>query len=265
MPWPCRTRFLSRPASWTTPFTRRSTVSPKAVHKGIPASIQGRHLAAEEVHRLCKGKGHALAVCPVGAVYQFLVHGKNAAFRSAVPLSARRVTSLAIRLRAASGDVQMYKCTNCTDVQIQLCTSVQFVRDANFYTNFYTHADGKSTGRQHVQAENEAVKIPSRTVSETRCYGLLVFVHEACYLGDGKPGFYEVRRYLPNRLDLSLSIERQRNRMMRQAMTFRHAVVDADNGKLIAVMRDSEDAYDCCDYLVTIRQDATVLDLWSEI
>lgn len=63
----------------------------------------------------------------------------------------------------------------------------------------------------------------------------------------------------------AIEIERQRNRMMRQAMTFRHAVVDADNGKLIAVMRDSEDAYDYCDYLATIRQDATVLDLWSEI
>ena len=63
----------------------------------------------------------------------------------------------------------------------------------------------------------------------------------------------------------AIEIERQRNRMMRQAMTFRHAVVDADSGELIAVMRDSDDAYDYCDYLMTIHQDATVLDLWSEI
>ena len=63
----------------------------------------------------------------------------------------------------------------------------------------------------------------------------------------------------------AIQIERQRNRMMRQAAGFRHAVVDARNGKLIAVMRDSEDAYDYCDYLATVRQDATVLDLWSEI
>lgn len=63
----------------------------------------------------------------------------------------------------------------------------------------------------------------------------------------------------------AIEIERQRNRMMRQAAGFRHAVVDAHNGKLIAVMRDSEDAYDYCDYLMTIHQDATVLDLWAEV
>jgi hypothetical protein len=63
----------------------------------------------------------------------------------------------------------------------------------------------------------------------------------------------------------AIEIERQRNRMMRQAMTFRHAVVDARSGELIAVMRDSEDAYDYCDYLMTIHQDATVLDLWADV
>lgn len=42
----------------------------------------------------------------------------------------------------------------------------------------------------------------------------------------------------------AIEIERHRNRMMRQAMTFRHAVVDAQSGKLIAVMRDSNAAYD---------------------
>lgn len=63
----------------------------------------------------------------------------------------------------------------------------------------------------------------------------------------------------------AINIERQRNLMMRQAMGFRHAVVDARSGKLIAVMRDSDDAYDYCDYLMTIHQDATVLDLWAEI
>ena len=63
----------------------------------------------------------------------------------------------------------------------------------------------------------------------------------------------------------AIQIERQRNRMMRQAMTFRHAVVDADSGELIAVMRDTDDAYDYCDYLMTIHQDATVLDLWAEV
>lgn len=63
----------------------------------------------------------------------------------------------------------------------------------------------------------------------------------------------------------AIEIERQRNRMMRQAAGFRHAVVDAQSGKLIAVMRDSEDTYDYCDYLMTVRRDATVLDLWSEI
>lgn len=63
----------------------------------------------------------------------------------------------------------------------------------------------------------------------------------------------------------AIEIERRRNRMMRQAMTFRHAVVDARSGELLAVMRNSDDAYDYCDYLMTIHQDATVLDLWSEI
>lgn len=63
----------------------------------------------------------------------------------------------------------------------------------------------------------------------------------------------------------AIEIERHRNRMMRQAMTFRHAVVDARSGELLAVMRNSDDAYDYCDYLMTIHQDATVLDLWSEI
>jgi len=53
--------------------------------------------------------------------------------------------------------------------------------------------------------------------------------------------------------------------MMRQAAGFRHAVVDARSGELLAVMRDPDDAYDHCDYLMTIHQDATVLDLWSEI
>lgn len=63
----------------------------------------------------------------------------------------------------------------------------------------------------------------------------------------------------------AIEIERQRNRMMREASGFRHAVVDAQSGKLIAVMRHSDDAYDYCDYLMTIHQDATVLDLWSDI
>lgn len=63
----------------------------------------------------------------------------------------------------------------------------------------------------------------------------------------------------------AIEIERQRNRMMRQAMTFRHAIVDASSGELLAVMRDSDDAYDYCDYLMTIHQDATVLDLWAEV
>lgn len=43
---------------------------------------------------------------------------------------------------------------------------------------------------------------------DARFYGLLIFVHEARDLGNGEAGFREVRRYLPNRLDLSLSIER---------------------------------------------------------
>lgn len=63
----------------------------------------------------------------------------------------------------------------------------------------------------------------------------------------------------------AIEIERQRNRMMRQAMTFRHAIVDARSGELLAVMRDPDDAYDYCDYLMTIHRDATVLDLWAEI
>lgn len=32
--------------------------------------------------------------------------------------------------------------------------------------------------------------------------------------------------------------------MMREAAGFRHAVVDAQSGKLIAVVRNSDDAYD---------------------
>ena len=85
--------------------------------------------------------------------------------KSAGHLRARRVTSLAIRLRAASGDVQtvqmykLYGCTNCTDVQIQLCTSVQFIGDNNFdvkvdsafATGFYTREEDKSAGRQSAQ------------------------------------------------------------------------------------------------------------------
>lgn len=63
----------------------------------------------------------------------------------------------------------------------------------------------------------------------------------------------------------AIEIERQRNRMMREAAGFRYAVVDARSGKLLAVMRSHDDAYDYCDYLATVRQDATVLDLWSEI
>lgn len=63
----------------------------------------------------------------------------------------------------------------------------------------------------------------------------------------------------------AIEIERQRNRMMRQAMTFRHAIVDASSGELLAVMRDPDDAYDYCDYLMTIHRDATVLDLWAEV
>lgn len=63
----------------------------------------------------------------------------------------------------------------------------------------------------------------------------------------------------------AIEIERQRNRMMRQAAGFRHAVVDANSGALLAVMRNSEDAYDYCDYLATTHRDATVLDLWAEI
>lgn len=63
----------------------------------------------------------------------------------------------------------------------------------------------------------------------------------------------------------AIEIERQRNRMMRQAAGFRHAVVDARSGELLAVMRDHDDAYDYCDYLMTIHRDATVLDLWSDV
>lgn len=53
--------------------------------------------------------------------------------------------------------------------------------------------------------------------------------------------------------------------MMRQTMGFRHAVVDAHNGDLVAVMRSPDDAYDYCDYFSTVRRDATVFDLWAEI
>lgn len=60
----------------------------------------------------------------------------------------------------------------------------------------------------------------------------------------------------------AIEIERQRNRMMRQTMGFRHAVVDAHNGELVAVMRSPDDAYDYCDHFATARRDATVLDLW---
>lgn len=63
----------------------------------------------------------------------------------------------------------------------------------------------------------------------------------------------------------AIEIERQRNRMMRQTMGFRHAVVDAHNGDLVAVMRSPDDAYDYCDYFATVRRDATVFDLWAEI
>lgn len=63
----------------------------------------------------------------------------------------------------------------------------------------------------------------------------------------------------------AIEIERQRNRMMRQTVGFRHAVVDAHNGDLVAVMRSPDDAYDYCDYFATVRRDATVLDLWAEI
>ena len=63
----------------------------------------------------------------------------------------------------------------------------------------------------------------------------------------------------------AIEIERQRNRMMRQTMGFRHAVVDAHNGDLVAVMRSPDDAYEYCDYFATVRRDATVLDLWAEI
>lgn len=63
----------------------------------------------------------------------------------------------------------------------------------------------------------------------------------------------------------AIEVERQRNRMMRQTMGFRHAVVDAHNGDLVAVMRSPDDAYDYCDYFATVRRDAAVLDLWAEI
>lgn len=53
--------------------------------------------------------------------------------------------------------------------------------------------------------------------------------------------------------------------MIRQTMGFRHAVVDAHNGDLVAVMRSPDDAYDYCDYFATVRRDAAVLDLWAEI
>ena len=57
-------------------------------------------------------------------------------------------------------------------------------------------------------------------------------------------------------------IKRRRNRMIRQTMGFRHAVVDAHNGELVAVIRSPDDAYD---YFAMVRRDATVLDLWAEI
>lgn len=63
----------------------------------------------------------------------------------------------------------------------------------------------------------------------------------------------------------AIEIEQQRNRMMCQTMGFRHAVVDAHNGDLVAVMHSPDDAYDYCDYFATVRRDATVLDLWAEI
>lgn len=63
----------------------------------------------------------------------------------------------------------------------------------------------------------------------------------------------------------AIEIDRQRNRMMCQTMGFRHAVVDAHNGDLVAVMHSPDDAYDYCDYFATVRRDATVLDLWAEI
>ena len=122
-----------------------SACRPQAVHKGISASIQGRHLAAEEVHRLRKGKGRGLAVCPVGAVYQFLVHGKMRLFEAPGSLSARRVTSLAIRLRAASGDVQM---------DVQLYTEM--------YNNLYTPNVNETAGNTAEQAEKGDVQNMSR-------------------------------------------------------------------------------------------------------
>lgn len=60
-------------------------------------------------------------------------------------------------------------------------------------------------------------------------------------------------------------IKRRRNRMIRQTMGFRHAVVDAHNGELVAVIRSPDDAYDYCDYFAMVRRDATVLDLLAEI
>lgn len=56
----------------------------------------------------------------------------------------------------------------------------------------------------------------------------------------------------------AIAIERQRNRMLRKASTFRHAVVDNDPGELISVMRDHETVYDYVDYLMTVGIDAAV-------
>lgn len=56
----------------------------------------------------------------------------------------------------------------------------------------------------------------------------------------------------------AIEIERLRNRMLRKASTFRHAVVDNRTGDLISVMRDHETAYDYVDYLMTVGIDAAV-------
>lgn len=43
--------------------------------------------------------------------------------------------------------------------------------------------------------------------------------------------------------------------------------IDDGGNRLIFVgsMGDPDDAYDYCDYLMTIHRDATVLDLWAEV
>lgn len=51
----------------------------------------------------------------------------------------------------------MYKCTNCTDVQIQLCTSVQFIGDNNF--DVKSVQDCSDSG---VQPDNQAVQLNSK-------------------------------------------------------------------------------------------------------